>query len=120
MSDDASLADLFEEHRGHLRAIAYRMLGSLPEADDAVQEAWVRFAAAGTDGVENLGGWLTTIVTRVCLNALRARAARPEQPAGVHVPDPIAVRLTTPRPVRRRRRCSPTRLALPWWSSSAR
>jgi RNA polymerase sigma-70 factor (ECF subfamily) len=92
VSDDASLAGPFEEHRGHLRAIAYRMLGSLPEADDAVQEAWLRFAAAGTGGVENLGGWLTTIVTRVCLNALRARASRPEQPAGVHVPDPIAVR----------------------------
>ena len=92
MSDDASLAGLFEEHRGHLRAVAYRMLGSLPEADDAVQEAWVRFAAAGAGGVENVGGWLTTIVTRVCLNALRARAARPERPAGVHVPDPIVVR----------------------------
>jgi RNA polymerase sigma-70 factor (ECF subfamily) len=68
------------------------MLGSLPEADDAVQEAWVRFAAAGTDGVENVGGWLTTIVTRTCLNMLRARASRPEQPAGVHVPDPIVAR----------------------------
>jgi RNA polymerase sigma-70 factor (ECF subfamily) len=82
---------MFEQHRRHLRAIAYRMLGSLPEADDAVQEAWVRFAAAGTEGVGNVGGWLTTIVTRACLNVLRARAARPEQPAGMHVPDPIAV-----------------------------
>ena len=88
---DAQLACVFEQHRRHLRAIAYRMLGSLPEADDAVQEAWVRFAAAGTEGVGNVGGWLTTIVTRACLNVLRARAARPEQPAGVHVPDPIAV-----------------------------
>ncbi|HEY6791878.1 MAG TPA: sigma-70 family RNA polymerase sigma factor [Trebonia sp.] len=93
MTDDAgSLAELFEGHRGHLRAVAYRMLGSLPEADDAVQEAWVKFAAAGTDGVENVGGWLTTIVTRTCLNVLRARASRPEQPAGVHVPDPIVTR----------------------------
>ena len=88
---DAGLVGVFEQHRRHLRAIAYRMLGSLPEADDAVQETWMRFAAAGTEGVGNVGGWLTTIVTRACLNVLRARAARPEQPAGVHVPDPIAV-----------------------------
>jgi RNA polymerase sigma-70 factor (ECF subfamily) len=89
VSDEA--AELFQQHRPHLRAIAYRMLGSLAEADDAVQEAWVRFAAAGTEGVQNVGGWLTTIVTRVCLNVLRARASRPEQPVGVRVPDPIAV-----------------------------
>ena len=88
---DAELARVFEQHRGHLRAIAYRMLGSVAEADDAVQETWVRFAAAGTEGVENVSGWLTTIVTRTCLNVLRARAARPEQLAGMHVPDPIAV-----------------------------
>jgi RNA polymerase sigma-70 factor (ECF subfamily) len=86
------LAGRFEEHRAHLRAVAYRILGSLPEADDAVQEAWIRFAAAGAASVDNLRGWLTTIVTRVCLNALRARAARPEQPCGVHVPDPIVTR----------------------------
>ena len=97
---DAQLACVFEQHRRHLRAIAYRMLGSLPEADDAVQETWMRFAAAGTEGVGNVGGWLTTIVTRSCLNVLRARAARPEQPAGMHVPDPIAVRAddTAPDP----------------------
>ena len=96
----AELARVFEQHRRHLRAIAYRMLGSLAEADDAVQETWVRFAAAGTGGVENVSGWLTTIVTRVCLNVLRARGARPEQPAGMHVPDPIAVLAgdTTPDP----------------------
>ena len=88
---DEELARVFEQHRQHLRAIAYRMLGSPTEADDAVQETWLRFAAAGTDGVENLSGWLTTIVTRSCLNFLRARGARLEQPAGVHVPDPIAV-----------------------------
>jgi RNA polymerase sigma factor (sigma-70 family) len=94
------LAELFEEHRRHLRAVAYRVLGSLNEADDAVQEAWVRFSAAGTEGVQNPRGWLTTIVTRVCLNALRARAARPEQPAGMHVPDPIVGRAdaTVPDP----------------------
>ena len=78
----AWLAERFEEHRGRLRAVAYRMLGSLDEADDAVQEAWVRFSAAGADEVVNLGGWLTTIVSRVCLNMLRARAARPETLAG--------------------------------------
>jgi RNA polymerase sigma-70 factor, ECF subfamily len=88
---DAELARVFEQHRRHLRAIAYRILGSLPEADDAVQDTWVRFAAAGTEGVGNVSGWLTTIVSRACLNVLRARAARPEQPAGIHVPDPIAV-----------------------------
>jgi RNA polymerase sigma-70 factor (ECF subfamily) len=86
---DAWLAERFEEHRGRLRAVAYRMLGSLEEADDAVQEAWVRFSAAGADEVVNLGGWLTTIVTRVCLNALRARAARPETLAGPNMPDPV-------------------------------
>jgi RNA polymerase sigma-70 factor (ECF subfamily) len=83
---DAELARVFEQHRRHLRAIAYRMLGSLAEADDAVQETWLRFAAARTEDVENVSGWLTTIVTRGCLNVLRARAARPEQPAGMHVP----------------------------------
>jgi RNA polymerase sigma factor (sigma-70 family) len=88
---DAELARVFEQHRRHLRAIAYRMLGSLAEADDAVQDTWVKFAAAGTAGVGNVGGWLTTIITRTCLNVLRARAARPERPAGMHVPDPIAV-----------------------------
>ena len=71
------LAQRFEQHRGRLRAVAYRMLGSLDDADDAVQEAWVRFSAAGDAGVENLAGWLTTIVTRVCLNTLRSRTARP-------------------------------------------
>ena len=97
---DAELARVFEQHRRHLRAIAYRMLGSLAEADDAVQETWVRFAAAGTGGVRNVSGWLTTILTRVCLNILRARAARLEQPAGMHVPDPIAVQAhdATPDP----------------------
>ena len=92
------LAELFEAHRGHLRAVAYRMLGSLAEADDAVQEAWVRFSAAGAGDVMNVGGWLTTIVTRVSLNVLRARAARPEQLAGVHVPDPIVTRADAAAP----------------------
>jgi RNA polymerase sigma-70 factor (ECF subfamily) len=83
------LAERFDEHRSHLRAVAYRMLGSLSEADDAVQEAWLRVSRSGTSGVENLGGWLTTVVGRVALNMLRSRKARREEPLGVHLPDPI-------------------------------
>jgi RNA polymerase sigma factor (sigma-70 family) len=83
------LADRFEEHRPRLRAVAYRMLGSLAEADDAVQDAWLRLSRAGTGEVENLGGWLTTIVARVCLNMLRARTRRREEPLGAHLPDPV-------------------------------
>jgi RNA polymerase sigma-70 factor, ECF subfamily len=86
------LTERFEEHRTHLRAVAYRMLGSLNEADDAVQEAWLRLSRADTSGVENLGGWLTTIVARVCLDMLRSRESRREEPLGVHVPDPIVSR----------------------------
>lgn len=82
----------FEEHRPHLRAVAYRMLGSLAEADEAVQDAWLRVSRAGADGIENFRGWLTTIVARVCLNALQARKARPEKSSGVHLPDPIVRR----------------------------
>src|SRR2546429_8480755 len=74
------LAERFEENRPHLRAVAYRMLGSASEADDAVQESWLRLSRAGTDGVENLGGWLTTIVARVSLNMLRSRTLRREEP----------------------------------------
>ena len=83
------LAERFEEHRPRLRAVAYRMLGSLSEADDAVQEAWLRLSRADADEVENLGGWLTTVVARVCLNMLRSRRQRREEPLDVHVPDPI-------------------------------
>src|SRR5947208_16849472 len=83
------LAQRFEEHRSHLRAVAYRMLGSVSEADDAVQEAWVRMNRSDTSAVENLGGWLTTVVARVCLNMLRSRTARREDPLDWHVPDPI-------------------------------
>ena len=79
----------FEEHRPHLRAVAYRMLGSLPEAGDAVRDAWLRLSRSGADGAENLGGWLTTVVARVCLNMLHSRAARRDDPVGVHVPDPV-------------------------------
>jgi RNA polymerase sigma factor (sigma-70 family) len=83
------LAREFEEHRPRLRAVAYRMLGSLSEADDAVQDAWLRVGRANTREVENLGGWLTTIVARVALNMLRTRTTRREQALDVHVPDPI-------------------------------
>jgi RNA polymerase sigma factor (sigma-70 family) len=92
MDDEDWLAQRFEQHRAHLRAVAYRMLGSLPEADEAVQDAWLRLSRAGADGVENLGGWLTTIVARVCLNVLQARKARPEQPVGLRMPDPVISR----------------------------
>jgi RNA polymerase sigma factor (sigma-70 family) len=83
------LVEVFEEHRPQLRAVAYRMLGSVSEADDALQDAWLRVSRADTTGVENLGGWLTTVVARVCLNMLRSRERRREQPLEVHVPEPI-------------------------------
>ncbi len=89
MDEHDWLAERFEEHRTHLRAVAYRMLGSLSEADDAVQESWLHLSRSDTSGVANLGGWLTTIVARVCLDLLRSRAARREEPLGAHVPDPI-------------------------------
>ena len=89
MDEQEWLAERFEEHRPHLRAVAYRMLGSLSEADDAVQDAWLRLSRADTSEVENLGGWLTTVVARVSLNMLRSRSTRREQPLDVHVPDPI-------------------------------
>jgi len=89
MDENQWLAERFEEHRAHLRAVAYRMLGSLAEADDAVQDAWLRASRAGTGQVENLGGWLTTIVARVCLNMLRSRATRREESLGAHLPDPV-------------------------------
>ena len=86
------LAERFEEHRTRLRAVAYRMLGSLSEADDAVQEAWLRTSRADTEEVENLGAWLTTVVARVSLNMLRSRNVRREEPLGVRVPEPIVDR----------------------------
>jgi RNA polymerase sigma factor (sigma-70 family) len=94
MDDDELLAERFEEHRSHLRAVAYRMLGSVSEADDAVQEAWLRLSRADTSEVDNLGGWLTTVVARVCLNVLRSRRTRREEPLDVevHVPEPIVSR----------------------------
>src|SRR5215218_4080785 len=98
MGEADVLAERFEANRTHLRAVAYRMLGSLAEADDAVQEAWLRLSRTGTSRVENLGGWLTTVVARVCLNMLRSRRSRHEEPLGVHVPDPVVSNPDGPDP----------------------
>ena len=92
MEENAWLAERFEEQRSRLRGVAYRMLGSVSEADDAVQDAWLRVGRAGADDVGNLAAWLTTVVARVCLNRLRSRAQRREEPLDVHVPDPIISR----------------------------
>jgi RNA polymerase sigma-70 factor (ECF subfamily) len=92
MDENDWLAERFEENRGHLRAVAYRMLGSLNEADDAVQEAWLRLSRSDTSSVENLGGWLTTVVGRVCLDQLRSRKSRREESLEAHLPDVTARR----------------------------
>ena len=92
MPTPEQLAEPFEEHRPHLRAVAYRMLGSVSETEDAVQEAWIRLSRTDISDVENLRGWLTTVVARVCLDMLRTRASRREDPLDVHVPDPILAR----------------------------
>src|SRR4051794_39903699 len=89
MGDDARLAEQFETHRTHLRAVAYRMLGSLSESDDAVQEAWIRLSRSDPDSIDNLGGWLTTVVARVCLDMLRSRVSRREVTLDAYVPDPV-------------------------------
>jgi RNA polymerase sigma factor (sigma-70 family) len=83
------LAEQFETHRGHLRAVAYRMLGSMSEAEDAVQESWIRLGRTDVSAVENLRAWLTTVVARVCLDMLRTRTSRREAPLDMHVPDPV-------------------------------
>lgn len=88
MDENAALLDRFEEDRTRLRSMAYRMLGSVSEADDALQEAWLRVSRADTGGVENLGGWLTTVVSRVCLNMLRKRESRREDPLEARLPQP--------------------------------
>ena len=130
MTDSDWLAGAFEEHRDHLRAVAYRLLGSMSDADDAVQDTWLRVTSANASEVENLGGWLTTVVARVSLNMLRSRRRRPEQPVGDSWPAP-ARRLPgmARRPgrrggpaaphrwaIRRTRPCSRTRSASPCWS----
>ena len=90
------LADRFEENRSHLQGVAYRMLGSLDDAEDAVQEAWLRLSRHESDGIENLGGWLTTVVARICVDTLRARRAKREDPIEPHIPDFIVSREESP------------------------
>lgn len=92
MDKSELLAERFEAHRAHLRAVAYRMLGSLAEAEDAVQEAWIRLSSSDSAAIDNLGGWLTTVVGRICLNVLRSRRTRREDPLVEHFPDPIVSR----------------------------
>ena len=89
MTDPAWPTEQFEEHRAHLRAVAYRMLGSVSEAEDAVQEAWLRLDRAGEDGIQNLRAWLTTVVGRVCIDMLRARQSRHEELVGTWLPEPV-------------------------------
>ena len=89
MNEQKLLTEEFEANRSHLRRVAYRMLGTLSEADDAVQEAWLRLARADTSEVRNLSGWLTTVVARVCLDMLRGRKSRREEVLGPHVPEPV-------------------------------
>jgi RNA polymerase sigma factor (sigma-70 family) len=98
MDEREWLAERFEAERRRLLAAAYRMLGSVAEADDAVQEAWLRLSRPDAGDIENLGGWLTTVVGRVCLSMLRERKARREQPLGPHLPDPIVSRVDQPEP----------------------
>jgi RNA polymerase sigma factor (sigma-70 family) len=86
MKTQEQLAEQFEEHRDHLHSVAYRMLGSMTEADDAVQEGWLRLARTDTSDVVNLRGWLTTVVSRVCLDQLRSRRSRREEPLDFHFP----------------------------------
>lgn len=91
MDEEQWLAERFDEHRARLRGMAYRMLGSLTDADDAVQDSWLKLSGAEADEIDNLGGWLTTVVARVCLNMLRARNTRREETISVHVPDPLVI-----------------------------
>jgi DNA-directed RNA polymerase specialized sigma24 family protein len=110
------LAERFREHRARLRAVAYRMLGSPGEADDAVQKAWLRFSRTDTSAVENLGSWLTTVVSRVCLNMLQACRSRPESPLGEELPSRPRL---TPALTPNTRRFSPTPQDLRlWWCST--
>src|SRR5262249_38116338 len=92
MDEREWLTERFEANRAHLRAVAYRMLGAVGDAEDAVQEAWLRLSRSDVSGVENLRGWLTTVTARVCLNMLRSRRVRREEPLGVHIPEPIISR----------------------------
>jgi len=100
MNEESWLAQQFDAHRTHLRAVAYRMLGSAPEADDAVQEAWLRLSSADSRDIDNLGGWLTTVVARVCLDMLRSRKSRREESLETHVSDRDSVLGDSPDPER--------------------
>jgi RNA polymerase sigma-70 factor (ECF subfamily) len=106
MDDRDFLAEQFQEHRLRLRAVAYRMLGSTSEADDAVQEAWIRLSRSSAAEIDNLEAWLVTVVGRVALNMLRSRKRRREEPLDAHLPDPIVDRATASTPSTRR--CSLT------------
>src|SRR5690242_4597198 len=90
--DTERIVEQFEEHRAHLRAVAYRMLGSVSEAEDTVQESWIRLSRTDVTGIENLRAWLTTVVARVCLDMLRTRTSRREDSLDTHVPDPVITR----------------------------
>src|SRR2546426_4735086 len=92
MDEHEWLAKRFEANRTHLRAVAYRMLGSRSDADDAVQEAWLRLSRSDASGIENIGGWLTTVVARICLDMLRSRTSRREDPLSVHGAEPVVSR----------------------------
>jgi RNA polymerase sigma factor (sigma-70 family) len=117
MTTQDQLAEQFEEARTHLRAVAYRMLGSVAEADDAVQEAWLRLSRSDTSEVASLRAWLTTVVSRICLDFLRARRSRREESLDAHVPDPVVSGLDADpkQPLSR-----PTRSASPCSSYSRR
>jgi len=106
------LAEQFEQKRSHLRAVAYRMLGSLSEAEDAVQEAWLRLSRADAGGIDNLGGWLTTVVARVCLDMLRSRKARSEAPLDAFEPEPAVNRDSHSDPEQQARLADSVGLAL--------
>jgi RNA polymerase sigma factor (sigma-70 family) len=97
MDEKKFLAEKFEANRSHLRAVAYRMLGSRSEVDDAIQEAWLRLSRSDAGDIENLSGWLTTVVARVCLDMLRSRKSRREEPLGPQVPEQIASPEDEPR-----------------------
>src|SRR5436190_12314736 len=118
MAERDWLAERFEEQRSHLRAVAYRMLGSLSEADDAVQEAWLRLSRSDASEIDNLRAWLTTVVARLSLNMLRSRTTRREEPLGVHIPDPIVD--PADGTTRSTRRCWPTQSGSRCWSCSRR
>lgn len=113
MPSDEFLAQRFEKNRGHLRAVAYRMLGSVHEADDAVQELWLRLSRADASEIDNLGAWLTTVVARVCLDMLRSRTSRREESLDVQVSEPFATDDASKDP--ERKRCWPTLLDWRYW-----